>query len=61
MIETGDYDVWTSHFGEHLSAGVGANAAVPEPPTLVLLMFAATGVSTRRLWCAWRVSKLIDA
>jgi hypothetical protein len=35
--------------------------AVPEPSTLILLILGAFGVSTRRRWCAWRVSKLINA
>jgi hypothetical protein len=45
-----DYDVWRNHFGQTAGSGAGAipNAAVPEPTTLVLLMFAATG------WCVWR-------
>jgi hypothetical protein len=37
------------------------DAAVPEPATLVLLIVAAAGVSTRRRKCAWRLSKLIGA
>jgi hypothetical protein len=42
-----DYDVWRAHFGQTAGSGAGAsaNAAVPEPATLVLLMFAAAG------WC----------
>jgi hypothetical protein len=40
-----DYDVWRAHFGQPPGNGaaVNANAAVPEPTTLVLLMFAAAG------------------
>ena len=43
-IDTGDYDVWRAHFGQTFP-GSGAStiekAAVPEPATLLLLMFAA--------------------
>ena len=41
------YDTWRAHFGETAGGGTGAsaNATVPEPATLVLLMFAAAG------WC----------
>jgi hypothetical protein len=45
-----DYNVWRSHFGQTAGSGSGAsaNAAVPEPATLVLLMFAAAGWCLRR-------------
>jgi hypothetical protein len=45
-----DYDVWRAHVGQTpvSSSGATANAAVPEPTTLVLLMFAATGWCLRR-------------
>jgi hypothetical protein len=45
-----DFDVWRAHFGETIGSGSGinTNAAVPEPSTLVLLMFAAAGWSLRR-------------
>ena len=45
-----DYTRWKSHFGESAGDGEAAdsNTAVPEPATLVLLIFAATG------WCLWR-------
>ena len=41
------YNAWRTHFGQPSGSGAGAiaNAAVPEPATLVLLMFAAAG------WC----------
>ena len=44
------YVVWHEHFGQPLGSGAGAslNANVPEPATLVLLMFAAAGR------CLWR-------
>ena len=50
QIDAGDYDVWRAHFGETAGSGAGAsaNAAVPEPATLVLLMFAAAGWRLRR-------------
>jgi hypothetical protein len=42
-----DYNVWRAHFGQIAGSGAGAiaNAAVPEPTTLVLLIFAAAR------WC----------
>jgi hypothetical protein len=44
------YDQWRAHFGQ--TAGTGsstvANAAVPEPSTLVMLVLAAVGVCSRR-------------
>jgi hypothetical protein len=50
VVDVEDYAFWKSHFGESLGSGSGAtaNAAVPEPATLVLLIFAATG------WCLQR-------
>ena len=46
-VTTVDFDIWRSHFGQTIGSGAGAvaNAAVPEPVTLVLLMFAPAG------WC----------
>src|SRR4051795_4058184 len=53
-----DYTIWRAHFGETAGSGaagypLGASAeslsaAVPEPATLVLLIFAATGRCLRR-------------
>jgi hypothetical protein len=39
-----DYNVLRAHFGQTGGSGLGANAnaAIPEPATLALLMFAAT-------------------
>jgi hypothetical protein len=44
------YNVWRTNFGQPGGSGsvVSANAAVPEPATLMLLMFAAAGWSLRR-------------
>ena len=49
-----DYIVWRAHFGRTAGSGSStvANAAVPEPSTLVLLVTAATGVCSRRRWAA---------
>jgi len=49
-IDIGDYSVWRTHFGQTAASGSGAsaNAAVPEPAALVLLMFAAAGWCVRR-------------
>jgi hypothetical protein len=45
-----DYNVWRAHFGQPAGSGAGAiaNVAIPEPATLVLLMFAAAS------WCFGR-------
>jgi T5SS/PEP-CTERM-associated repeat protein len=45
-----DYNVWRANFGQQGGGGSGAtvNAAVPEPSTLVLLIFAAAGWCFRR-------------
>ena len=44
------YTTWRSHFGQPpgSGAGIAANAAIPEPATAVLLMFAAAGLGLRR-------------
>ena len=44
------YATWRSHFGQTAGSGAGAiaNAAVPEPATMVLLTIAAAG------WCLHR-------
>jgi hypothetical protein len=53
-ISTADYDVWKVNFGAHAGGGAGAsvNGAVPEPSTVLLLMFAAAGWCLRRGWIA---------
>jgi T5SS/PEP-CTERM-associated repeat protein len=44
------YDQWRAHFGQTAgsSGSASANAAVPEPATLVVLMFTAAGWCLRR-------------
>jgi hypothetical protein len=44
FVDLNDYDVWRAHFGQAADSGSGANAnaAVPEPATLVMLMFAVS-------------------
>jgi hypothetical protein len=41
-----DYNVWRTHFGQTAGSGSGvsANAVVPEPATLVLLMFSSAAL-----------------
>jgi hypothetical protein len=50
IYTSGDYNTWRAHFGQTVGSGSGAsaNAAVPEPTTLVLLTFAAVGWCVRR-------------
>jgi fibronectin-binding autotransporter adhesin len=50
VIDDGDYQTWRAHFGQTAGSGAGAraNAAVPEPATLVLLTFVAIGWCFRR-------------
>lgn len=49
-IGTTQYNTWRAHFGQPAGSGAGANAtaAVPEPATLVLLIFAVAGCCLRR-------------
>jgi hypothetical protein len=51
-IGTAQFTTWRSHFGQPSGSGSGAtgfaSAAVPEPSTLVLLMFAAASWCLRR-------------
>ena len=52
-----DYEVWRPHFGQTAgsSSGASANAAVPEPATLVLMIFAAGSWCLRRRRTAEKV------
>jgi hypothetical protein len=45
-----DYDVWRANFGQTTATASGANvnSAVPEPATVILLMFAAANWFLRR-------------
>ena len=49
-IDSGDLTAWRTHFGQTAGSGSStvANAAVPEPSTLVMLVLAAAGVCSRR-------------
>jgi formylglycine-generating enzyme required for sulfatase activity len=55
-----DYTTWRANFGQTAGSGsiASANATVPEPTTLVMLIVTAAAVSTRRRWREWPVSKL---
>jgi hypothetical protein len=62
-VTAADYDVWRAHFGQVPGSGSGAraNTAVPEPGSLMLLMFAAAGWCLRRQCAESRVSILVSA
>jgi hypothetical protein len=49
-IGAAQFSQWRAHFGQTAGSGAGAlaNAAVPEPATLLLIMFAASGWCLRR-------------
>jgi hypothetical protein len=57
------YDTWRAHFGETFgnSAAASANATVPEPATIAMLVAAAASVLTRRHRRTRCVSKLDNA
>ena len=57
------YSTWRTHFGQTFGSGSGvsANAAVPEPATLTLLMVAIAGLFVRRKRGVSQVLKLVDA
>jgi len=50
IYKQNDYNVWRTNFGHPggSGAGVGANAAVPEPAALLQLLFAAAAWCLRR-------------
>ena len=56
-IGTAQYNQWRAHFGQTAGSGSGANAnaAVPEPTTLVQLMFAVASWCLRRVRAAEKV------
>ena len=56
------YNIWRANFGQPSGSGsvASANATVPEPTALVMLIVAALSVTTRRLR-TWRVSYLNSA
>jgi hypothetical protein len=62
-----EYTVWRSHFGQTAGSGPALpsaeplSASVPEPATLVLLIFAAPGPYLRRRQFLTRVSELMHA
>ncbi len=58
-----DFNIWRSHFGQTAGSGSGAtlNAAIPEPATQVLLVFAAVGICLRRRHVASECRKLNSA
>ena len=60
-ITQADYDLWKMHFGESApgsGAGASANAAVPEPATLLLLFSGTLTICSRR---CQKGRKLINA
>jgi glycosyl hydrolase family 42 (putative beta-galactosidase) len=60
QIDAGDYNVWLSHFGQTAGGGssASANAAVPEPTTLWILLVGILTICSRR-WQKGR--KLVNA
>ncbi len=50
QIDSGDFDIWRAHFGQTAGSGAGtsANAAVPEPTTLIMVLLGALVMCTRR-------------
>jgi T5SS/PEP-CTERM-associated repeat protein len=50
QIDQGDYGLWRDRFGQTVGSGAraNANAAVPEPPTVTLIILATAGVLSRR-------------
>ncbi len=49
-IDSDDYDIWRAHFGQSAGSGAGAhaNAAIPEPGTLVLLIVGMLSIGSCR-------------
>ena len=44
-VVVADYDLWKQNFG---SSGTGSTAAVPEPSTLLLVLWGLVGYATQR-------------
>jgi T5SS/PEP-CTERM-associated repeat protein len=62
-IDTGDFNIWRAHFGQTAGSGAGtiANAAIPEPTSLLQIILMAAILSTRQHRGASRVPKLVNA
>jgi hypothetical protein len=48
LVNQLDYQFWSSHFGQALGSGAGAEYGIPEPATFILLLFAAAAFSIQR-------------
>jgi hypothetical protein len=48
VVDAEDYNFWKSNFGQTLGSGSGTTATVPEPTTLMLLLYAAARGYLRR-------------
>jgi hypothetical protein len=48
QIDAGDYNIWNTNFGNHSGSGAGANAAVPEPATLLMLLVGLLTICASR-------------
>jgi hypothetical protein len=46
QVDAGDFDVWRAHFGQNVGGGSGSGSdsqpAVPEPATIILLVFGGS-------------------
>jgi hypothetical protein len=49
VVDAGDYLEWKNNFGAAQGAGSGGQAAIPEPATGLLLLFAGSAVSLLRV------------
>jgi len=54
-IGTGDFNVWKSNFGMGGGSGAVASAAVPEPSTILMLVFSVTVMTLLR--CTRRINR----
>src|SRR4029077_15550928 len=48
-VDMADYNLWKANFGRTSGSGAGAAAAVPEPPTWLLLLAAALAACGAKL------------